>query len=374
MKGKQISVMNGRFLKIRKLLRETRVSALVIFANPFRQGSLFYAVGDHYVNFGFSIVCISRENALHLVQGSTQYFYAKTHSVVKDVRIAPDYRTAKELITDFLAYDGSERVNNTTLGVANLDILPAQFYFELAKEFELLDLSDQVQAYLFQKDGISLGQSKASAQVADEVFEYVVRKTRIGLTGDAILGAMQDKMMQRHCSDSFNMVSVGKRPDVMFKLCPDRISEGDILTTEITPRLGMWTQLNRPVAMGEPSREARDSADACILVADRALEKIRLGARTGDIADLMVEKIQSFGYDPISPADMGHMIGFEITENWIRPQSTLLFDTGMTFVLHAIINDKNSGFMIVGDTFLLKRDGPERLTRTPRKFFAGKKI
>ncbi len=71
---------------------------------------------------------------------------------------------------------------------------------------------------------------------------------------------------------------------------------------------------------------------------------------------------------------MGHMIGFEITENWVRPDSTLNFDTGMTFVLHAIVNDRNSGFMIFGDTYLMKRDGPERLTKTPQKFFVRKKI
>jgi Xaa-Pro aminopeptidase len=366
--------MNERFLKLRNLIRDSKISAILIFANPFRQGSLFYAVEDHYVNFGFSVVCISRENAIQLVQGSTQYFYAKEHSFVKDVRIAPDYKKVKELIIDFLTSARIEKGNKSILGVANLDILPAQFYFELAKEFELEDVSDQMQGFLFRKDQISLGQSRASAAVADDVLAYIMKKIRIGATGDAILGAMQELMMQKHCSDSFNMVSVGKRPKVMFKLCPDRISKGDILTTEITPRLGMWTQLNRPIAIGDPSREAKESVEACISVVSSASREIRPGTKTGDIATFMVEKIQSFGYDPISPADMGHMIGFEITENWVRPDSTLSFDTGMTFVLHAIVNDRNSGFMIFGDTYLMKRDGPERLTKTPQKFFVRKKI
>ncbi len=127
-------------------------------------------------------------------------------------------------------------------------------------------MSDQIQGFLFQKDQISLGQSRASAAVADEVLTYIMKKIKIGTTGDTILGAMQELMMQKHCSDSFNMVSVGKRPKVMFKLCPDRISKDDILTTEITPRLGMWTQLNRPIAVGEPSKEAKESVEACISV------------------------------------------------------------------------------------------------------------
>ncbi len=126
-------IMNERFLKLRNLIRDSKISAILIFANPFRQGSLFYAVQDHYVNFGFSVVCISRENAIQLVQGSTQYFYAKEHSFVKNIRISPDYHKAKELIVDFLTSARIEKGNKSILGVTNLDILPAQFYFELSK-------------------------------------------------------------------------------------------------------------------------------------------------------------------------------------------------------------------------------------------------
>jgi Xaa-Pro aminopeptidase len=367
------SVMNERFQKITKLIRYSKISALLIFANPFRQGDLLYATEDHYVNFGFSVICATTQKAIQLVQGSTQYFYAKDHSFVKDVRITPNYSKATEVILDFLATDRSGSGGKTVLGITNLDIFPAQFYLELSKEFELYDVSPQVQELLFRKDQLSIEQSRAPATVADEVMEYIAKKVRIGMSGDSVLGMMQELMIRVHCSDSFNMVSVGKRPKVMFKLCPDRISKGDILTTEITPRLGMWTQLNRPLAMDEPSSEARDSAETCISIVNAASQKVKPGAVTGDIANFMVEQIQSFGYDPITPADMGHLIGFEITENWIRPDSTLKFDSGMTFILHAIINDKNSGFMIVGDTFLLNGAGPERLTKTPQRFFVKQK-
>ncbi len=66
---------------------------------------------------------------------------------------------------------------------------------------------------------------------------------------------------------------------------------------------------------------------------------------------------------------MGHLIGYEIVENWIRPDSSFRFTKGMTMVLHAIIDDKKAGFMIYGDTYLIRNDGPERLTKSSKKFF-----
>jgi Xaa-Pro aminopeptidase len=358
--------MEKRIAKIRALIHAKNLTGVLLFGTPQTQGAVQYASENHSIIFGSAFVYISKNSAVFLVHGLPEQIYALSHSYIKDVRLAPTNSSLVDIVSQLLEKDGS---SHRYLGIVNYELLPVNLYRELSKISELVDVSEGFIQLLFEKDALGIEAARRSAQVADSCLKRVVSSAKVGMTGNQVLAIIQCEMQTRSCTNSFNMASVGKIPNMMFTQCTDKIEKGSTITLEITPRLGLWTQLNRPFSVGKPDPSVCELFEGAKEIQEAGVNAAKIGKKSGDVAQIMVDKTKELGYTPISPADMGHLIGYEIVENWIRPDSSFRFTKGMTMVLHAIIDDKKAGFMIYGDTYLIRNDGPERLTKSSKKFF-----
>ena len=157
---------------------------------------------------------------------------------------------------------------------------------------------------------------------------------------------------------------------------PVLLKKGDLVTTELTPCIGgYYVQICRTLVMGEPSAEQR----AAFAVYDEALEagiaSVRHGTLASEVARAENDVFRRHGLgDYVTDAYTrvrGHGLGLYVdTKPQILEDVHIPLEAGMTIIVHPNTYHPVVGYMVHGDALIVRQDGAEVLTATPRRLFS----
>ena len=148
----------------------------------------------------------------------------------------------------------------------------------------------------------------------------------------------------------------------------------DLVVVDVVPRYeGYCANLTRTFVIGEPSAKQLDMFDTYRRAQAAAVAALRPGIRNRDIDAAAHAVFTQAGYGDFYVYGISHSIGLDFEE---KPRPTIHqadaqveIRSGMTLTVgHSVLSVPGVGGIRIEDTFLLKEDGVERLTKCDLDF------
>jgi len=291
-----------------------------------------------------------------------------------------------------------------------LDVLPTVQFFEFQKifsGFEFVDLSPLVLEQRKRKDTSEINRIKEACEAIHEGHKAVLSNLREGITELELSTAIEnahrlaghegmffmrqpDFFMSRGPIASgpnlskfsgvvYSITGVGLSPAVPAGPSRRSISKGDLVVVDIPTMVrGYHSDQTRTYILGKADIQIKDMHNSLIEIADHLIENIRPGVKCSEIFQMAVDKAEErnvsdaflhFGGGKRSHM-IGHGIGLECTEPPIISKydhSELSEDFVIALEMHMFREEV--GVVKLEDMILIRHNGNELLTKSPRRLF-----
>ncbi|MDP3386522.1 MAG: Xaa-Pro peptidase family protein [Eubacteriales bacterium] len=213
---------------------------------------------------------------------------------------------------------------------------------------------------------------RQAAHIADQSFESLIKIMKAGMTEKEVMIELEYLMKKNgNESEPFGMiVASGKRSSLPHGRASDKIIEtGDMVTIDFGGIYnGYASDMTRTVWMGEPEKRMIEIFDIVSEAMNAAYEAIRPGQKCMAIDQAHRDVFVKYGLEPYSLRGLGHGVGLQIHE---LPRVVMgnedVLEENMVFTIEPGIYIPGYGGVRTEDTVVLKSDGLEILTRTPKK-------
>jgi Xaa-Pro aminopeptidase len=131
---------------------------------------------------------------------------------------------------------------------------------------------------------------------------------------------------------------------------------------------GYHSDMTRTVFLGNVSKRMKDLYKIVLSAQMKAIEKMRDGATGAEVDRAARSVIKRHGYGKNFGHGLGHGVGLDIHENpFMHEKSEAVLRSGMVITVEPGIYLPGVGGIRIEDVVLIKRNGCEVLTRTPKE-------
>ena len=358
-----------RLGRVRKLMESAGLDALVIYSCQWKVEFIHYAanfrvMGDDAV----MTLPLDGEPVLYLSQ-PWDLPRATEESWIKNIVVAPE---------NMMKLAGEEAGRHgRSIGIVGDTIMPDYHYTvlenallgkEISSRYALLDRAALVKSE-WEQDIL-----RKCAKLADDGFAAELGCMREGVNEYEIVAEIEYAMKRGGADDNFQMIGMGVNLPSMNLATDNTLKMGDLVETEITPMLGSITyatQLCRTVKMGPASDLELDKFRLLCEALEYALSKMKAGVMAKEPCIWQNEVIGAAGYEeychPPHMRSRGHSFGLGAID--LNEDNDLVLEAGMTMVVHPNQTIPEVGYLVLGDTIIVKENGIERLNTSPAKLF-----
>lgn len=214
-----------------------------------------------------------------------------------------------------------------------------------------------------------------AAAIADQGFAALCEAAEVGVREHELAAAVESAMLRAGAEDNFGLIGAGAH-NVAIRAPQHRALErGDVIIGEITPCYqGYLAQLCRTFILGQPTPLQQEKYDLLMRAYEAGRAVALPGRPSGEIARAINAVIGAAGYEeycrPPYMRTRGHSLGFGAVVPYdITDDSSPVLVEGMTFIIHPNQYLPETGYMMLGDTVVIRADGPESLTQTPVRLY-----
>jgi len=218
---------------------------------------------------------------------------------------------------------------------------------------------------------------RRAAQLADEGYEEFCRAARAGRMEYEVVADLERFFRSRGCPDNFMiMASGGVDIRAMHPPGAKQLAVGELVTTELTPCIeGYYAQICRTLVIGPPSKAQQAAFDVHLEALEVGLAAVRPGVTGGQLARLQNDVFRRHGLGEYTTSEYtrvrGHGLGLYVDSSPpILEEDETVLAPGMTLIVHPNGYHPDAGYLVLGDAVVVRDDGYELLTATPRKLFS----
>jgi Xaa-Pro aminopeptidase len=258
------------------------------------------------------------------------------------------------------------------------EVMPRGFARELYAAFgnnQPMDGGDIVKATAGTRTALELERIEKAAKIADAGFRRLQEVARPGMREYELAAEMDAAMQLLGSEDNFGLMSAGSHNVAIRAVTDRKLEAGDVIVGEITPCYrGYFAQLCRTLILGEPSDLQRKKYDLLLRAQAAGLSVAKAGLPSSGIAKAVNQVIGAAGYGEYCRQPymrtrghglgMGGVVPYDVTED-----SSPLLAEKMTMVIHPNQYIPETGYMMLGDTVVIEKNGPRSLTEVPRRLF-----
>ena len=268
------------------------------------------------------------------------------------------------------------RFRNQRIGAAPFRLLPRRLAAR-AKDSALNDQTAFLDRLLMRKLESEIGAMRRAAKLADEGYAVFRQAARPGRADYELIAEIEAFFRANGVDHNFQIIGVGG-PEVRGMAPPSgkRLKRGDMVTTELTPRIdGYYAQICRTLVVGPPNAEQRNAHALWRESMEAGIAVVRDGVTAADIARAENDVFRAHGLGEYTTSEYtrvrGHGLGlFVDTKPHILEDVATRIDEGMTLVVHPNTYHPVVGYMVLGDSLVVTKDGCEVVTATPRELFS----
>jgi Xaa-Pro dipeptidase len=233
-------------------------------------------------------------------------------------------------------------------------------------------LLGRLRTVLSDEETVYLREATRYANIGIDTF---YTQARVGMS-EIALAAEIEYAMRAAGSDYFAVptwMASGERAHCQHAMASPRILQaGDLVHAEFAGVARRYQCVTMgSLTLGEPSARMRQMAQGGADAFAAGLAAARIGARIGEMESAYRDRLETQGLFDCCPMRFGVGISAAYPPVWenqvtIQFECDDLLEAGMAFYIHASMQSfKDKTGMLLGGSFLMTDDGPERLDKAP---------
>ncbi len=253
------------------------------------------------------------------------------------------------------------------------DSMPANFLINLEKvlDYQFEPLSTTIKDLRIRKTPEELSLLKSAANIADKVFEILLKEDFEGKKEKDISKRIEELIEELGGTGlSFDpIVASGPNSSNPHHSTGERkIEKGDFVVLDYGAKYnGYCSDITRTVSVGEPSNEGRRIYLIVKEAQEKAFMKVSKGVSASEIDKVAREYIKSQGYGDYFIHRTGHGIGLDVHEHpYITSSNNEVLDENMVFTIEPGIYIPNRFGVRIEDDIAIVNGRGVRLTNADR--------
>ncbi len=363
---------SSRKIKVLKSMKEQNIDALLMF----RQESMYWLTG--YDTFGFvffQTLILDKKGNLILLTRAPDLRQAQNTSNIQDIRIWVDKDNSnptndlkiildelnlkgKNLGAEYDAYGLTGR-NSMLLNSSLKDYCKLEDQSELITKLRVVKSLEEI-VYV-----------KKAALLADKVLERVWKIAKAGVSESKILAEMQSVVLEGGGDYPANEYIIGSGKNALlcrYQSEKQILSNPDQLTIEWAGTFKHYhSAMFRTIPIGKANKKHFVMHEACLEALKNCENKLKPGNKLGEVFDVHAKIFDNLGFKDSRMNACGYSLGTTFSPNWmdwpmIFTNNKYAIQPGNVFFMHMILMDsKNQLAMNLGETYLVNKNGNERL-------------
>jgi Xaa-Pro dipeptidase len=272
--------------------------------------------------------------------------------------------------------EAMNRLRNQRIATGPKSLIPHRIAAR-SKDLQLTDGTALIDRLLMAKLSSEVDAVRRAARVADEGYEVFRQAARPGRADYELIAEIEAFFRAHGVDDNFQIIGVGG-PEVHGMAPPSgkRLKAGDLVTTELTPRVdGYYAQICRTLVVGPPNADQLAAFALWRESMEAGIAAVRPGVTAADIARAENDVFRRHGLGNYVTSEYtrvrGHGLGlFADSKPHILEDVTTRIDTGMTLIVHPNTYHPVVGYLVLGDAVVVTPQGCDVLTATARELFS----
>ena len=210
---------------------------------------------------------------------------------------------------------------------------------------------------------------RLSANASQKGFEAVVNTAAVGIAEYEVAAAAEYAMYLEGSDDNFIMLCSNKQNQLLHPPRDRKIQQGDTLLTEMGAGFdGFYLQVCRTVSIGEPSPSVVRNYELMKKSLESGLAQIRPGNTVGAVCSAMDDVMIEAGFEKYCYPPYMRVRGHTFHPALVNMPGNVMVDNnsvirdGAIMVLHPNQFFPDSGYLLLGDAFVVTKTGCESLT------------
>jgi Xaa-Pro aminopeptidase len=213
---------------------------------------------------------------------------------------------------------------------------------------------------------------RRAAEISDAAFDFIQQVIRPGVTELEISNELEHFMKRKGASrGAFSfIVASGHRGALPHGVASEKIIEkGDMVTLDFGAVYeGYCSDITRTLAVGEVNPKLIEIYNIVRNALQLTLKHLKVGMTGKEVDAIARDYIAEKGYGDYFGHGLGHGIGLNIHEDpFFSKNSEELLQTGMVVTIEPGIYIPELGGIRIEDDVLMKEDGIEILTHSPKE-------
>jgi Xaa-Pro dipeptidase len=293
---------------------------------------------------------------------------ALSTSWVSDIRAGGD---TEGMVREIASCVKARSLHTGVIGITGLAAsLPYQDYklFRAAlPEAKFVDGSPVFDRVRMAKSPDEVEKVRATTAICDRCYELVLEIFRPGIDEREIVGEVYRLLAREGAEDLLILTAKGPSfPGFISPPGPYRFKDGDlyVFSIEISGPTGYWSQIVRPMSLGEPDPGYRRLFDAGRKALDVGAALLQPGRPVHDVARAVADEVREAGFK--TGLWCGHAMGIDLGDGIGLSEedpAVLRENSVITIHPHVMSLDDRQG-LLIGDTFVVMERGGQSLSHT----------
>ena len=363
---------SNRKAKILKSMKEQNLDALLMF----RQESMYWLTG--YDTFGyvfFQTLVLDKNGNVILLTRAPDLRQAQNTSNIEDIRIWVDKDGSNptddlKLILNELSLKGKNiGIEYEAYGMTGRNAL--KLNKSLEKYCNVEDQSELITKLRVIKSKEEIVYVRKAAELADNALDQAWKHTKAGASEAKILAEMQKAVLEGGGDYPANEYIIGSGHNALlcrYQAEKRELSNQDQLSIEWAGTYKHYhSAMFRTIPVGKADPKHIKMHEACVEALTNCENKLKPGNKVGEVFDVHSKTFDDLGYNKSRMNACGYSLGSTFSPNWmdwpmLYTGNPYVIEPGNVFFMHMILMDsENQLAMNLGETYLVTKDGNERL-------------
>ena len=355
-----------------KSMKELNLDALLMF----RQESMYWLTG--YDTFGyvfFQTLIMDQKGNIILLTRAPDLRQAQNTSNIEDIRIWVDKDDSSptddlKIILDELNLKGKNiGIEFEAYGLTGRNALRLNKSLESYCRVE--DHSELITKHRVVKSQEEIIYVRKAAELADLALEEAWKYTKAGADEAKILAEMQKVIFEGGGDYPANEFIIGSGHNALlcrYQAEKRSLSINDQLSIEWAGTFKHYhSAMFRTILIGKTEPKHIKMYEACVEALTNCEKNLTSGKTVGEVFDIHAQTFDNLGFNKARMNACGYSLGSTFSPNWmdwpmLYTGNPYIIKPGNVFFMHMILMDsENQLAMNLGETYLVKKNGNERL-------------
>jgi Xaa-Pro dipeptidase len=361
--------MAGRITRVREKMVDSGIEVLIVFSQVIlgEKAAVRYLSGYRLLTRkDYMVLPLTGDPCLVVPTLGQQKTALKT-SWIADIRHDGETHGIMHQVADKIR---SLNILPGKIGIVGFNSMPRYDYELLLKELpgavpvDATGLLDSVRRV---KSPEEIEYIRQTTAIADTCYAKVSEVLRPGVDELTVMGEVTKLLSLAGIEDSLILTSKGRSfPCFISPPGHYQFADGDhyVFSVEIAGPSGYWSQIVRPMCLGNPSDTYKRLFEAGRKAIQKGVEALVPGTRAMDVARSVAEVIKKSGFE--TGLWCGHAMGMDLGDGLgLSEDNPVELPEGAIITIHPhILTTDGTEGLLMGDTFVVTHEGGQNLSGT----------